>query len=711
MNFLGPALLAGLAGLALPVLAHLLGRERPREIRFAAMRFLPRAEPSVTHRRALRDVPLLLLRLLLLALLILVIARPVTREHGGLTVVAEVHDAVVLVDASRSMELRVEGETMLEHAVDRARALVRSLPPGSRVGLITSDPGGPRLEPGADPSRIEAALDDWLESGAPRPGAWTVRDALPTAAKALRDLDGDRKKVVYVIGDATARGLAELPPVTEGGTLVIPIPAVPVDQEIPEHAGLVSVDWEPAPDLDPRAVRIEAVLRRFAGTDSEASVEPVTVALLVGEQEVARARVDVPLGEDTPVEFTHVLLDEAEAPATVALVDNDDDPLPSDDRRFMWLFADEGLEVVVVNGDPSELRAHDEVFFLTTAIAAADEGRRIHLRSMAPDQLEASIRKSGASAFDGVDILVLANVRAPAPDVVPAIIEEVERGLGLWVSVGDRVSADDYNQRLGAILPLPMRETVQVGTAPGRTEARLEGIAPADLSHPIFGGLGRDPGLTGTRVRRIVLLEPDARRQPRIALAYTSGAPALLTTEQGEGRVALLSTTIDRDWADLPLRPGFVPLVTGVLDWLGGSRGGVSGTRVEVGETRRLRSDTPVVVRTPTGQEVSIAPEDGMASFDDTFVPGHYQARSGQTDGDEGADAGRSVFVVEIEPTESETTPLELDEPELEGRPQAAVSVAVPRWRWLVILAAALLGLEALLRGWKRRGRIGTTGR
>jgi hypothetical protein len=419
--------------------------------------------------------------------------------------------------------------------------------------------------------------------------------------------------------------------------------------------------------------------------------------LLIGETEVARTQLELLVDQDTPVEFTHTLLDAPEAvAATVTLVDHGDDALPSDDRRHLWLSADEGLEVVVVNGDPSELRAHDEVFFLSTAVAAADGGRSIQLRSLAPDQLEDSLRKQGAEALAQVDVLVLANVRAPAPDATPAIIERVEAGMGLWIAVGDRVEPEAYNSRLGKLLPLRMREVVQVGTAPGRTEARVEGIAPADLSHPIFRDLGGDLGLSGSRTRRIVLLEPDPNRTARIALSFTSGAPALLTTEIGQGRVALLTTTIDRDWADLPLRPGFVPLMSGTLSYLGGAHSGVSGTRVVVGEPRVLRSDTAVVVRAPGGHEVSVAPsDDGSAVFRETFVPGHYRASVGEH---------TSVFAVEVEPSESRTAPVETPEAEASDHARQQVSVAVPRWRMLIVFVALLLGLEAVLR-WRRRTR------
>ncbi len=538
MTLLAPALLLGLVGLALPLLAHLLGREPPRPVRFAAMRFLETTDQSVTQRRTLQDWPLLIVRLVLLALLILVLTRPSSTEQTGVAVVGEPHDAVIVLDASRSTELRVDGRSILEHSVERVEALLSSLPPGSRVGLVTSDPDGPREEPSADPLVVSDAIEQWRAEGPrPRAGAFLLADAVPWATALLQDTDSDRPRVIYAVGDATERGLGSLPAAAEGGALVVPIAALDPEVARPEHVAIEEVSWEPAPALDPRAVRIQAVLQRHppSSTEGTAPERRVAVVLRVADAEVARTTVDLPFAEPTPVEFTHSLLDEqGTAPAVVAL-DLSDDPMPSDDARHLWLSADDAIEVVIVNGDPSELRAHDEVWFLSTAAAADDLTQRLRLRSLAPDQLESRVREDGAQAFREVDVLVLANLRAPPPDVAPAIVEQVRAGMGLWVTVGDRVQAEAYNSRLGELLPLRMREAVRVGTAPGRTEARAEGMAPADLSHPAFRRLRGDLGLTGTRAQRVMLLEPDPEREHEIALSFTSGAPALLTREVGAG--------------------------------------------------------------------------------------------------------------------------------------------------------------------------------
>jgi len=687
MNLLAPLALLAIGGVALPVVAHLLGRQPPREIAFGALRFLPTASAVVSQRRALRDLPLLLVRAAILVAIALVFARPVARDDGALQVVAEVHDCLLLVDGSGSMGLRHGRSTMFEHAIERAGEVLDALPPGSRVGLITSDPRGPRLEPTAEPERIAQALRTWQRDGAPRLGAWSLADALPHAIALLPNPDA-RPRIVYAIGDRYAGGLGALPERVDD-VAILAVPAHP--SAPPEHVALMAATWEAAPDLDPSALRIRATVRRFVAAPAEEDTREVSVALTVDGEPITRASVVLPPNEDRTVEFTHVVQAAGVVPASVRLEGLDGDPWPGDNERPLWLSAAHGFEVLVVNGDPSELRAHDEVYFLTTAVSATEDAvlDGIRVRSMAPDQLEHVLRKDGRSALEHVDIMVLANVRAPAADISPTILDAVRDGMGLWITGGDRVAAQDYNAALDEVLPLRLRDALEVGTAPGRERALMEGLAPPDLAHPVFSGFADAGGLDGTRVRKVLLLEPDANRPHGVALSLTNGAPVLVTRDVGDGRVALLTTTIDRDWSDLPLRPGFVPLVAGTLRWLGGGAASRVQPRLWVGEPQVLGNDKTFVVDTPDGREVPARPgSDGVARFEDTMQPGHYRVHNG--------DAQQAYFVVEVNPTESDTSaPAEVRTGAL---PEGTGVMATPRWRIWIWLALGLLGLETVLR-------------
>lgn len=689
MSLLAPLMLLGLLGLALPLLAHLRGKEQPRRVMFAGLRFLARSDEVITHRRRLRDRLLLLLRLGLLALLVLALTRPVSVGDARVAVLGEAHDAVILLDASFSMGLRVDGLSLRAASDDAAAAILEALPAGSRVGLISTDPAGPRLELSAEPERVRQAVAEWAAQP-PGAGAWTLESGLPGALALLRQAgDGPPRRVIYAIGDLSARGLGSLPATAAPEVPVLPVPALgrlDAPPSAPGHLSLAAVRWDPARELDPRAVRIAGEVRHHGPTSGP--TRRVALVLRVADEATARAEIDVPAGGLAAFEFTHTAADAGPTAATVELAELGDDPLPGDERRHLWLAGEDSIKVALVNGDPSEMRAHDEVFFLATALAASGAARRLRVHSLAPDQLEARLR--GGDRLADVDVLVLANVRAPADDIAPALRERVAAGMGLWISVGDRVEARAYNRRLGELLPLLLREPLVVGTAPGRTEARSEGLAPPNLGHPILLGLQGELGLLGTRTRRIFLLEPDPTRAAEVALSFTSGAPALVSRPHGRGRVALLTTSIDRDWSDLPLRPGFVPLAERVLTWLDTGHPGAAAATLLVGEPRLIPADRPVTVHTPDGHERVLPPErDGQAVFKDTRVPGHYRVtRPG---------GEPLTFAVQQDPAESDTTAVPVSPPTLDGD-QVLAAAQHPRWRPLVQLAALLLLLETLLR-------------
>ena len=76
MGFLVPAFLAGLAAIAVPIVLHLRHRDKDQPHRFPSLMFLERLPIRTAQRRRITDWPLLLLRALAIALLVLAFARP-----------------------------------------------------------------------------------------------------------------------------------------------------------------------------------------------------------------------------------------------------------------------------------------------------------------------------------------------------------------------------------------------------------------------------------------------------------------------------------------------------------------------------------------------------------------------------------------------------------------------------------------------------------
>jgi len=106
MTFLHLALVAGTSLGAVPILIHLLTRRRHKVVRWGAMKYLLEAIEEQNKRIQIEDLILLALRVLVVVLIALALARPMVR---GDDVAAGPRLAVVLIDNSPSMLARRGG--------------------------------------------------------------------------------------------------------------------------------------------------------------------------------------------------------------------------------------------------------------------------------------------------------------------------------------------------------------------------------------------------------------------------------------------------------------------------------------------------------------------------------------------------------------------------------------------------------------------------
>src|SRR5438093_7186716 len=81
MGFVAPLILGALATLAIPVLIHLIQREKKQVVQFPSLMFLRRIPYQSVRRRRIRHWALLIMRLAALALIVAAFARPFFRHR------------------------------------------------------------------------------------------------------------------------------------------------------------------------------------------------------------------------------------------------------------------------------------------------------------------------------------------------------------------------------------------------------------------------------------------------------------------------------------------------------------------------------------------------------------------------------------------------------------------------------------------------------
>src|ERR1043165_6674896 len=103
MNFLAPAFLAGLAAISVPVIIHLIHRERKTVVEFPSLMFLQRIPYRSVRRQKIRHLLLLILRCIAIAMLVAAFSRPFFARKQPLITSTGAREVIVLLDRSASM--------------------------------------------------------------------------------------------------------------------------------------------------------------------------------------------------------------------------------------------------------------------------------------------------------------------------------------------------------------------------------------------------------------------------------------------------------------------------------------------------------------------------------------------------------------------------------------------------------------------------------
>ncbi len=534
-----------------PILAH-MARQKPVErLPYGAMMLVQRLVKRLRRRRRLRDWLLLLLRALAVAALVLAVARPEVSWPGDVPEFGGTGRVVLIVDDSMSMSLRrfAGGPTLFSEAQADAEELVKELPEGATVGLIRLGGGAEALTASltADRSRILTDLAG-LEPGH---GRTDLSGGLRLARGLLEDQAGE----VVVFTDQAGPGVVqaateELERLIERGSSVIPRVV-----EAGELGNLVVSAAAYGEGLEGGTITLK--VENFGGVEVEA---PVSVTL-PDDSEITAFAI-VPAGGSAEVQVTVP----PEVPGGIGTARVRDSGLSMDDARAFHLPRVGASRVLVVDGDPGSTPVRSEVYFLERALAPWGEVRG--------GVLPETVAPAGLARLDADlhRVVYLANLSDPAAWST-TLVDFVRAGGGLVLSLGSNATADRYNGALRELLPAELRKARSL--VPLGAERGVPLVLP-DFEHPLFTPFTRKGrrALAEVEVRVAWTLEPFTQSETvSTLLSLADGNPVLVERKVGRGRVLLWTSTLDKDWTNLPLQAAFLPLVQRVTSWLGGEAG------------------------------------------------------------------------------------------------------------------------------------------
>jgi hypothetical protein len=678
MSFLTPLFLLALAGLAVPVIIHLIQRERKNVVHFPSLMFLQRIPYQSVQRRRIRNWPLLLLRLAALALIVAAFARPFFRRAelaaagaGG------AREVVILIDNSYSMGY---GDRW-SRATAEARDAIGQVGPSDRATIVFfSSTGEVALKSTPDRSRLNAAVS----TGKPGAGATRYGPALKLAGSIASESSLPQREVI-MISDFQRSGWqgAEGVRLPDGVKLI----ARAITDSSTSNLSVTPVSLQRSTFSQQDRVTVTGGVTNH----SSAPASNVELALEIDGRAVQTERVSIEPNSSASVTFAPFTPAARNTRGTVRVAT---DKLPLDNAFNFVVSPKEAIRIIIAErpGAP-----RDASLYLSRALALGE--------TPPFDIVTRSIDSVSTEDLQRASVVILND--APVAQLTAERLGGfVARGGGLLIAMGSRAtwpSGTGSTDILGATLGQPI----------DRTTGQAARLGALEYGDPIFEAFRapRSGDFSGARFYSYRAVTPV--KDGQVLARFDDGTPALVGRRVGNGRVLLWTSSLDLQGNDLPLKAVFLPFVHRMVTTLASYTERPSwltvGDVLEAGRAAPVpgasRQVQPRVVLTPSGERVMLDGEGPDVL--ELAEQGFYEVRA------QGRDAAPPMTVASnVDLSESDLTPMDPEEVKagVLGRAGGAVppgtNVSTTDqeqeknqrvWWYLLFAGIVILGLETLV--------------
>ncbi|HUT93435.1 MAG TPA: BatA and WFA domain-containing protein [Thermoguttaceae bacterium] len=563
MTFGAIGFLFAAAAAIIPVVLHMINRQRAKDLPFSTLRFLRISVEKTRRRRRIQDIFLMLLRMAVLVLIALGLAKPTLTSLKSLLGGGANTAVAIILDNSASMGTIDNDRIRFETALGAATQIMDELQDGDQVALyLTGGPDFPELgKLDRSHEKVRQILSQCAVSYERADLAVKVHDARKLLVKSeapnkeifvisdLQELswEGLKKEEAAPGGDASEASLSD------------------EEREI-RDVPIILVDCHRAPK--PNVAVVDVDLRTVvpvAGVPVQATVELVNAAS-VAQTAHLELYVDGKKSYDSPAlsltpegrlkhDFQFTFERGGLHRGEVRLAGDDGSKL--DDRRFFTMEVDQGIPVAVVTAERHEIAYLDDSFYVEQALAPARAGGwAIRTTSLASGELV-------GEPLANYTVIYCVNLPALEVDAAERLRTYVEHGGNLVWICGDNVQPAAYNRMnedaRRQLLPAPLREIRNAQTVEGRDSWNVTYL---DKEHKALAHLVEPAAIyQSVLVYTHARIDAKAAGGARVLARLDDGEPLLVQRRVEQGTVTMLGTSAHRGWTNLPVRPIFLPLI------------------------------------------------------------------------------------------------------------------------------------------------------
>ena len=541
MTFLNSALLAFLTLGLLPILIHLLNRQRYKNIDFPTLRFLRELQRQKMRQVKIRQILLLILRTLAVLFLVLALTRPVLKSSAGLLPGAEARTtAVLILDRSASMQTETPDGTRYRRMQTRVQEILELLKDGDEAQIIWAD-NTAEVFPETPSGQIRLLREAVVESEPTMHGG-NLLAALQRARLTLGRSQNLHKEV-YVVSDFSSSAWPEQLPETAILPEDVRVYLVPTAGDLVRNVGVTDATISSRIITPGRPVEVSFTVKN-SGSDA---VKDHVVSVYVEGRRVAQSSISLNAGEERQVRLKFTPEQPGDQTGYVRLENADD--LAADDQRHFVLRVPARLRVAVVGNEGA---ARDLSALAMNPIN--DPDGFIDAQRYTPGQFE-------AEEWGSFDAVFLADASSFSGGFPSRLRSYVAGGKGVFIIMGPQADLRSYDAWLPT-LGLPAPSDVWQSDSPARWTT-------VDLAHPLFEGLFEEkPADISPELSRLVRAHASATAVE--VIATSAGISFLLESKVERGRALSMTGSPDPAWSTLFRSGIFPPLLVSGAAYLSG---------------------------------------------------------------------------------------------------------------------------------------------
>ncbi|CUU05091.1 N-terminal double-transmembrane domain-containing protein [Candidatus Kryptobacter tengchongensis] len=565
MTFLNPTFLFALFASAIPVLIHLFNLRRLKTVEFSSIKFLKELQRSRIRSLKIKQIILLLIRVLAIVFLVLAFSRPVIKGYLFKPMIAghARSSVVIILDNTLSMASTDEKGRFINQAKSIAQSIMDILTESDEFALIRlSDIPNIATDGFTHNISFMRKLIDETEFTYTHKKLY---DALAVSSKII-EKSKNLNREIYIISDMQ-KSEFDFPSDTVNRKFKLPpdvrVFTINVGEFKEQNFSVDKVEIKNKVIFPGRTLSLEAIVSNHG----KVNMSNYVVSVFLNGRRVAQKSINLKYDASQTVDFN--ILTEELSGFVDGFVEIEDDNFNFDNRRYFSFFIPGEIRILLA-GDEGDIK------FLKLALSTVHE---IYKRSFFKIN-QVSLQTLSSVDFSNFDVVFLVKPIQIDRATSGRLKNFVSNGGALVLFMGSNANLQALNQNFNSIFNIPEFEGI------ARQKMLFSKI---DITHPIFEGVftEKPKKFDSPEIREYVKFKTNYGFTSIIELA--DGSPFLIEKNEGSGKILIFTTEPTDKASDLPYKGIFIPLIFQSILYITTPSG--LKTEYSIGDTAEVRID------------------------------------------------------------------------------------------------------------------------